>query len=117
MIIKKIRYRSYAFTARDADDLAVVAGERLGLAAVIAKETADALPRVIESLRILEAKGQTDLGAQVVLTDKRRTIAANTFQIASRTVEDAVNLASTPDGGQAMNAARFLASKGRDLGD
>jgi hypothetical protein len=56
VIIKKIRYRSQSFTARDAFDMAAVAIIRPNLAEIIARETPDALPRLSASLQHLRSR-------------------------------------------------------------
>ena len=93
MIIKKIRYRSAKFTPRDVYDLAAVTQERPALARIMAEETADALPRLQESLRVLEAKGGTDLTPYVNPTAKGRKILPDAFRIAKATVGEAMGMA------------------------
>lgn len=68
VVVKKVRFRSERFTARDAFDLAAVAAARPGLEAVLAEEVADALPRLDEALRVLEAKGTEALRTAIIPT-------------------------------------------------
>jgi hypothetical protein len=65
VIVKKIRFRSHGFTARDAFDLAAVAAVRPGLDRTLRAETPDALPRLAEALRILERQGYDALAKQI----------------------------------------------------
>lgn len=92
VIIKKIRFRSHAFTPRDVYDLAAVALEVERLAEVMAEETPDALPRLRESLRIVEGKGLERLREQVILTQKGENILPDSFKIAREEVEKAIRL-------------------------
>lgn len=93
VIIKKIRYRSTKFTARDAFDLAAVSQARPGLAAVIARETADALPRVQENLRLLKARGIDALANAIIPTESGRKILPDTFEIAQQVIDRAAKIA------------------------
>lgn len=92
VIIKKIRYRSERFTARDAFDLAAVASARSGLAAVLADEVPDALPRLSESLRLLNARGSGAVAQAIVATDRGRGILADMFEIVNALVVEARRL-------------------------
>lgn len=65
VIVKKVRFRSHAFTARDAFDLAAVAAARPGLDWILRAETPDALPRLSEALRILERQGGKALAKEI----------------------------------------------------
>jgi hypothetical protein len=119
VIIKKIRFRSQAFTARDVYDLAAVALERPELPALMQAETGDALDRLAESIRFLEAKHSSRLHDEVVLTAKGKTIIDRAFEIAKATVQTA--LAVEP--GQNQNsfdlspaALAALAAKARGQG-
>lgn len=92
VMIKKIRYRSPNFTPRDVYDLAAVVRERPDLTRIMAKETGDALPRLRESMRVMEAKGMTDLSSYVVLTQKGADILPTAFIAAKAAVDEAIDL-------------------------
>lgn len=92
VIVKKVRYRSERFTPRDAFDLAAVASARAGLAIVLADEVPDALDRLGESLRLIEARGLDTVEQAVVPTRSGRKILHQTFEIANDTVSQAVQI-------------------------
>lgn len=106
VIIKKIRFRSVKFTPRDVYDLAAVAQERSGLAKLMAKETADALPRLQESIRVLEAKG-VDVSRYVNPTEKGEALLSRAFQIAKATVHEASEVARHRSQGGSIDPRRF----------
>ena len=65
VIVKKIRYRAAQFTPRDAFDLACCAQVQPGLAAVIAREASDALPRLRQGLTLLAGRNRTAIFSQI----------------------------------------------------
>ena len=116
VIIKKIRYRSEKFTARDAFDLAAVAQARPGLATIIAEETSDAIPRVKESLRILIAKGKDLFRESIVPSSFGRSLIDDAYEMARQEIEKASTI-SENDGLSLSQLAGFAKSKGAGIGD
>ena len=107
VIIKKIRYRSAKFTPRDVYDLAAVSQERTALATIMSEETSDALPRLKESLRILESRGGTDLSSYVTPTAKGRAILHDAFRVAKATVGEAMGMADRTSRQTSHDPRRF----------
>ena len=93
VIVKKIRFRSERFTARDAFDLAAVAKTKSDLAAILAREVPDALPRLSESLRILEARGPEPLIKAIVPTVFGSALIPEVYEVAKTVVADSLRLA------------------------
>lgn len=106
VIIKKIRFRSTRFTPRDVYDLAAVAKERAGLATIMAQETADALPRLQESIRVLEAKG-VDISRYVNVTEKGEAILPDAFRFAKATISEATEIGRNFSQGGSIDPRRF----------
>lgn len=92
VVVKKVRYRSERFTARDAFDLAAVASARTDLASVLADEVPDALGRLSESLRLIESRGLDAVEQAIVLTPYGRSILGGTFEITKATVAQALQI-------------------------
>jgi hypothetical protein len=92
VIVKKIRFRSERFTSRDAFDLAAVAKTQSDLAAILAREVPDALPRLSESLRILEARGPEPLVRAIVPTAFGSALIREVYEIARTVVDDSLRL-------------------------
>lgn len=119
VIIKKIRFRSQTFTARDVYDLAAVALERPELPALMQAETGDALERLAESIRFLEAKHSSRLHEEVVLTAKGKAIIDRAFEIAKTTVQAALAVEARQDQNSfdlSPAALAALAAKARGQG-
>lgn len=68
VIVKKMRFRSARFTARDAFDMAAVAVAREGLADILAREVPDTIARTRESLELQAKRGHEALMRSVVTT-------------------------------------------------
>lgn len=99
VVVNAIRCRSERFTARDAFDLAALGETEPGLERVLAAEVPDALPRLAESMRALEARGTGALSVSVVPTDIGAPLLADAFGRARRIVSRAASLARlTADG-------------------
>lgn len=96
VIVKKIRYRSERFTARDVFDLAAVALARHDLAALLAREVPDALARLSESLRVIERRGPGALKSAIVPTPKSQSILDCAFEVSGDTVANASRIALQP---------------------
>ncbi len=94
VIVKKIRFRSARFTARDVFDLAAVANARPGLAALLAQEVADALLRTREALELQAARGTEALAQSIVPTPSSAGLVAETFSIGRRVLDDATLIAA-----------------------
>jgi hypothetical protein len=92
VIVKKIRYRSESFTARDTFDLAAVSAARPGLEEVLAAEVDDALPRLVEALRVLRAKGTAALAASIVPVGMGVALLPQTFDLAQAAVDRAAGI-------------------------
>jgi hypothetical protein len=92
VIVKKVRYRSERFTPRDVFDLAAVATGRTGLAKVLADEVPDALGRLTESLRLIEARGLEVVEKGIIPTQFGSRIMGDSFEIANSTVAQAVDI-------------------------
>ncbi len=92
VIVKKVRYRSERFTARDAFDLAAVAAARPGLETVLASEVADALPRLAMALRVLQGRGVDALRASIVPVGHYAGLLPNALTVASDIVARAAAL-------------------------
>lgn len=93
VVVKKIRFRSERFTARDAFDLAAVDRSMGDLATILAREVPDALPRLAESLRILRLRGQEPLIASIVPTSSGAPLIPTAYDVAEQVVSDSLRLA------------------------
>ena len=89
VIVKKIRYRSARFTARDVFDLAAVAEAYPDLPAVLTAEVPDALARTSEAVDLHAERGIDALEMAIVLTPHGRHILPHTFETARRVLEAA----------------------------
>lgn len=89
VIVKKIRYRSARFTARDVFDLAAVAEACSALPSVLATEVPDALARTAEAVELHARHGLDSVEAAVMLTPRGRRVLPKTFELARRVLEDA----------------------------
>lgn len=99
VVVNAIRYRSERFTARDAFDLAALGAMEPRLERVLAAEVPDALPRLAESLRALEARGTGALRVSVVPTGIGAPLLADTYDRARQVVSRAASLSRlTADG-------------------
>lgn len=94
VIVKKIRFRSARFTARDVFDLAAVANVRPGLAKLLAQEVSDALQRTSEALELQAARGTEALAQSIVPTPSSAGLVTDAFTIGRRVLEDAILLAA-----------------------
>lgn len=92
VIVKKARYRSDRFTARDVFDLAAVAVARPGLAEILAAEVPDTLARMQENIRLHELRGLDHLAAQINPTSFGLTLLPGTFVTAATVVRNAIAL-------------------------
>ena len=106
VVVSAIRYCSERFTAQDAFDLAAVGATELGLERVLAAEVADALPRLAESLRALEARGTGALEVRVVPTGIGVSLFADAFGCARQVVSRAASLARLAADGSPPRATR-----------
>lgn len=95
VVVKKVRYRSEDFKARDAFDLAAVGASRPGLSAVLAAEVSDALPRLADSLRRLEAGGEASLRAAVAPIGQAADLVPTAYARARQIVALAIDGART----------------------
>jgi len=95
VVVKKIRFRSTRFTARDVFDLAAVANARTGLAALLAREVADALQRTHEALELQAARGTEALAQSIVPTRSSAGLVAEAFTIGRRVLAEAILLAAS----------------------
>jgi hypothetical protein len=93
VIVKKVRYRSEQFKARDAFDLAAVGAALPGLAQILAAEVPDALPRLADAIRVLSARGEAPLRAAVMPLGAGVNMLPTVYAEASRIVARATELA------------------------
>ena len=100
VVVKKVRYRSDRFTARDAFDLAAVGTARPGLEKILATEVGDALPRLSESLRVLEARGTDMLRSAIIPIGMGVDLLPRALQTAREIVDGAVHLHGRHCGGR-----------------
>lgn len=89
VVVKKLRFRSATFSARDVFDLAAVAIAYSDLASVLAEEAGDTLPRVREAVRIHRMEGAEALGRSVKVTARGRNLLPLVFDAADRVLTDA----------------------------
>lgn len=89
VIVKKIRYRSARFTARDVFNLAAVVGSCPELASVLAAEVPDALARTSEVVELHARRGLESIEAAIMLTPHGRNVLPRTFELARRVLEEA----------------------------
>jgi hypothetical protein len=94
VVVKKVRYRSERFTARDAFDLAAVGTARPGLQKILAAEVGDALPRLSESLRVLEARGTDALRSAIVPIEMGIALLPRALHVARAIVDAATEEAA-----------------------
>ena len=73
----------------------------------MSEETSDALPRLKESLRVLEAKGGTDLSPYVTPTAKGRAILPEAFRVAKATIGEAMGMADRASRHTSRDPRRF----------
>lgn len=95
VVVKKIRFRSARFTARDVFDLAAVAEARPDLSATLAGEVPDALARTLESLDLQAKRGAEALARSVTPTPASAGILQDAFAIGRRVLEEASGLVDT----------------------
>lgn len=93
VIVKKIRYRAAQFTPRDAFDLACCAQVQPGLAATIAREAGDALPRLRQGLSLLAARNRGTIFAQIRATGAFSDILPGVLEMAEAVTDAAMELA------------------------
>jgi hypothetical protein len=93
VIVKKLRNRSEQFKARDAFDLAAVGAARPGLERVLAAEVPDALPRLADAIRALEARGVAAMRAAVAPLGASVDMLPTAYGRASHIVAAAMKLA------------------------
>lgn len=94
VIVKKIRFRSARFTARDVFDLAAVARTRPGLSAILALEVPDALHRTRESLDLHARRGLDALGASISPTASFSGLIHEAFSIGRDVLTEAAVIAN-----------------------
>lgn len=82
VIVKKVRFRSARFTARDVFDLAAVAAARGGLADILARDVPDAIARTQESLELQAKRGQDALVRSVMTTPSGAERLEDAFDVA-----------------------------------
>lgn len=93
VIVKKIRYRAAQFTPRDAFDLACCAQVQPGLAAVIAREASDALPRLRQGLSLLAGRNCAAIFAQIRAMAGFSDILPAVLELAKAVTDTAMELA------------------------
>lgn len=106
VVVDAIRCRSERFTAQDAFDVAALDAADPRLDQVLAAEVPDALPRLAESLRALEARGTGVLRVSVVPTGTGAYPLADTFDRAKQVVSRAASLAGLAMDGSPPGATR-----------
>ncbi|MGU3540898.1 nucleotidyl transferase AbiEii/AbiGii toxin family protein [Methylobacterium sp. A54F] len=94
VLVKKIRFRSARFTARDVFDLAAVAKLSPELPGILAREVPDALARTLEALDFQAARGTTALARSVIPTAWTRNLAGEAFALGRGALERAAALAA-----------------------
>ena len=92
VIVKKIRYRAAQFTPRDAFDLACCARVQPGLAAMIAREADDALPRLRQGLGLLAGRNREAIFSQIRATAGFSGLVAEVLCLAEAVVADAMEM-------------------------
>ncbi len=93
ILVKKIRFRSARFTARDVFDLAAAARARPALAEVMAREVPDALERTLESLEHQARRNSDTLAHSIIPTAHAADLIAEAFPVGRRVLRDAIDLA------------------------
>lgn len=96
VIVKKIRFRSARFTARDVFDLAAVARAAPAIAEVLAAEVADALPRL---KAVIQARpvSKDSLRSELRPTNEFEDLAATAYDSALRIVDAAIEAGRPKD--------------------
>ena len=89
VIVKKIRFRSARFTARDVFDLAAVARAVPAIVEVLASEVADALPRLKVVIQTSKA-GKDSLGSELRPTKQFEDLVVTAHDRALRIVDAAI---------------------------
>jgi len=92
VIVKKARFRSATFTARDVFDLAAVAAARPRLAEVLAEEVPDVLRRVWENILLRQRQGLSALSDRLNLTPFGQKVLPTVFENALAVIDRAVAL-------------------------
>lgn len=98
VIVKKVRFRSARFTARDVFDLAAVADACPGLVGVLAREVSDAIPRAQEAVEVQARRGIDALAASVIVGRPGGDSFSGVFDVARRTLALAAALSASEPG-------------------
>ncbi len=108
IMIKKISYRAAQFTPRDAFDVACVLEDQPEVVAAIARETADALPRLNTALDVIGRRGPEAIAAQVRPEPTHRHLMTDTVDRAKAGIVEAMALAADPMPREAAEAMRTI---------
>ena len=98
VIVKKVRFRSARFTARDVFDLAAVADACPGLVGVLVREVSDAIPRAQEAVEVQARRGIDALAASVILSRPDVDRFSGVVDTARRTLASAAALTASAPG-------------------
>lgn len=92
VIVKKIRFRSARFTARDIFDLAAVGEGSPTLPETLASEVPDALERTLDSIDVQAKRGYDAMGASIIATAKGEPLLTTCFELARQVLDEAIRL-------------------------